>query len=117
MKEFLFDFDINEDLYTLPEIDQDDYISKSKKLLTKINDLYRECNKKRTVTDYERNIADCDNCTGECIINNIEYIADDEYGDCFTSYFDDKLFIEQMEDIIVNDDFYELICCEIKKKK
>lgn len=77
----------------------EEFILKTRNILSKIDKEYGKSVIKRVVSDEEYKLADCDNCNGNCLIkiNNKELECfNDENGDCIIKDFDNELFVEEV---------------------
>jgi len=117
--EDLFELPPYNDEFT-PELTADEFISKTKSMLTLIEREYSQNWRSRRLTDSEYEKCDCDNCkTGSCTLNiegiDFDVVADNEQGDCFVRIFDHQAFSEYIckTEVFGNDTFFELYTCRI----
>ena len=108
------------------KISVSDFISKSKKLFSIIEDSYLQSWKCMSIdkcfsTGIIKKCGDCDNCNGRCILvkDDIEYDCISDYieGDCYIRYFDNIDFSESILNIISTGkhSYHELLYSEIEK--
>jgi len=116
-------FNMESELGDTIKMTNEQFISKTRDFLTKIEAEYSHCWGTRRIRDEEYELADCDNCKGECNLNvngkEINCVVDNIEGECFTIEFDSELFAEEIENIMFHDDkfsFYELLQCEISNE-
>ncbi len=111
-----------EDAATEPEVPKmtsEDFISKTKKLLSEIETAYGHSWQNRTITDKELDVAPCEECKGSSCFKwhdkEVNCFQDPEQGQCYERFFDADGFAEFMEEEIIfgNKPFYELLSCDI----
>jgi hypothetical protein len=115
-------FQIDDDFDKVPQMTTDEFVSKTRDILSKIDTEYSHNYHSRRITSEEYKLCDCKNCKGECFIKidnkELHCVPDHMDGDCFIKYFNYEGFTEEIEDIIFVDpkySFYELLNCEVKE--
>ena len=118
-----------EDLFNIPESQEqpikmtvDDFVSKTRDILKKIESEYGKAYQWRRLAEEDYETQDCDNCTGECELrrNGIlsRCVPDIFDGECFVSEIQYETFLEEIENIMFNNTecyFYELLICDVIK--
>lgn len=99
----------------------EDFISKTKNILNRINDIHSECHWDRRLSDEETESLECNehnSCTVVINDEKVECFLDHYEGDCFVREFDSDLFKEELEQLMFDsNDFFDLLSCEIEDFK
>lgn len=105
-----------------PQMTINDFVNKTRDILSKIDREMTAAYKWRMLTDDEYEIQEqfCDNCNGEGSILkdgvNLRCVCDKELGGCFVLELQYEAFFNEIESIMYigdNYSFYELLFCEI----
>jgi hypothetical protein len=120
--EDIFDLEHLDFIDSSPKMTSEEFVSKTKKLLSKIMSDYSNAWSWRRITEEEFKITPCDACKGESEFEfcgkKVNCVADREMGECAERVFDSEDFVQSLEDAMFHDKdspFIDLMECEITK--
>lgn len=105
-----------------PELTKDDFIKKTKELLTKIDKIYGNCWEQQEIDEDSEEYPSCTRCGGFTQIEQGGESVDCNYCrgtgiEPLEMFFNYENFSEEIKDNIIEGDtnFYELLGCKIKE--
>lgn len=114
-------FNSNIDATENKKLTNSEFVSETRKILSKIDKELQTANTWVRVTEEEYEKQDCDNCKGGCVIvrngKELNCTPDKNDGDCFVLDFQHEQFVEEIENIMFHSPnylFYDLLSCELE---